>query len=291
MQVQQLRYFVAVAQTRHFTRAAELTGVSQPSMSKQIRVLENSLGTPLFVRNRGAIDLTSAGEALLPHAERILIDVEVAEEAVQEVAGLRRGRVRLGATPSLCDGLLPEVLTAFHRRRPGIDLEVHESGSRLLMQELARGHLDLALNIVSATIEHDGLVTTELLTERLVLVGPPHSELAAEVALRDLREVPLVMAREGYDLRDRTNAACREAGFDPVIAVEGGEMSAVLRFVEAGLGHAIVPQMVVATRPQLTVARLVSPTLTRTIGVSHRDEQAMSLAARAFRDELVRALG
>ncbi len=167
MQVQQLRYFVAVAQTRHFTRAAELTGVSQPSMSKQIRVLENSLGTPLFVRNRGAIDLTSAGEALLPHAERILIDVEVAEEAVQEVAGLRRGRVRLGATPSLCDGLLPEVLTAFHRRRPGIDLEVHESGSRLLMQELARGHLDLALNIVSATIEHDGLVTTELLTERL----------------------------------------------------------------------------------------------------------------------------
>ncbi|MCK5892309.1 LysR family transcriptional regulator [Aeromicrobium sp.] len=291
MQVQQLRYFVAVAQTRHFTRAAELTGVSQPSMSKQIRVLENSLGTPLFVRNRGAIDLTSAGEALLPHAERILIDVEVAEEAVQEVAGLRRGRVRLGATPSLCDGLLPEVLTAFHRRRPGIDLEVHESGSRLLMQELARGHLDLALNIVSATIEHDGLVTTELLTEQLVLVGPPHSELAAEVALRDLRDVPLVMAREGYDLRDRTNAACREAGFDPVIAVEGGEMSAVLRFVEAGLGHAIVPQMVVATRPQLAVARLVSPTLTRTIGVSHRDEQAMSLAARAFRDELVRALG
>ncbi len=291
MQVQQLRYFVAVAQTRHFTRAAELTGVSQPSMSKQIRVLENSLGTPLFVRNRGAIELTSAGEALLPHAERILIDVEAAEESVQEVAGLRRGRVRLGATPSLCDGLLPEVLTAFHRRHPGIDLEVHESGSRLLMLELVRGRLDLALNIVSATTEHEDLVTTELLTEQLVLVGPPHHELATEVPLRDLHDVPLVMAREGYDLRDRTNAACREAGFEPVIAVEGGEMSAVLRFVEAGLGHAIVPQMVVATRPQLAVARLVSPTLTRTIGVSHRDEQAMSLAARAFRDELVRALG
>ena len=291
MQVQQLRYFVAVAQTRHFTRAAELTGVSQPSMSKQIRVLENSLGTPLFVRNRGAIELTSAGEALLPHAERILIDVEAAEESVQEVAGLRRGRVRLGATPSLCDGLLPEVLTAFHRRHPGIDLEVHESGSRLLMLELVRGRLDLALNIVSATTEHEDLVTTELLTEQLVLVGPPHHELATEVPLRDLHDVPLVMAREGYDLRDRTNAACREAGFEPVIAVEGGEMSAVLRFVEAGLGHAIVPQMVVATRPQLAVARLVSPPLTRTIGVSHRDEQAMSLAARAFRDELVRALG
>jgi len=291
VQIQQLRYFVAVAQTRHFTRAAELTGISQPSMSKQIRVLENSLGTPLFVRNRGAIELTSAGEALLPHAERILIDVEAAEESVQEVAGLRRGRVRLGATPSLCDGLLPEVLTEFHRRHPGIDLEVHESGSRLLVRELAHGQLDLALTIVSPTTEHEDLVTTELLTEQLVLVGPPHRELAPTVPLRDLRDVPLVMARDGYDLRERTDAACRQAGFVPRVAVEGGEMSAVLRFVEAGLGHAIVPQMVVATRPQLAVARLVSPTLTRTIGVAHRDEQAMSLAARAFRDELVRQLG
>ncbi|MEO6604891.1 MAG: LysR family transcriptional regulator, partial [Aeromicrobium sp.] len=88
MQIQQLSYFVAVARTRHFTRAAELTGVSQPSLSKQIRVLENSLGTPLFVRNRGAIELTSAGAALLPHAQRILIDVESAERTVREVADL-----------------------------------------------------------------------------------------------------------------------------------------------------------------------------------------------------------
>ncbi len=291
MQIHQLRYFVAVAQTKHFTRAAEVTGVSQPSMSKQIRALENSLGTPLFVRTRGAIELTSAGEALLPHAERLVLDVEAAEEAVQEVAGLRRGRVRLGATPSLCDGLLPEVLTAFHRRHPGIDLEVHESGSRLLVRELVQGHIDLSLNIVDAATAHDDLVTTELLTEELVLVGGPHRELPATVTMSDLRDVPLVMFRDGYDLRNRTLAACRRAGFEPLIAVEGGEMSAVLRFVEVGLGHAVVPQMVVATRPQLTVARIASPTLTRTIGVSHRPEQSMSLAARAFQRELLRQLG
>ncbi|MFT4188060.1 MAG: LysR substrate-binding domain-containing protein [Aeromicrobium sp.] len=290
MQIHQLRYFVAVAQARHFTRAAELTGVSQPSMSKQIRVLENSLGTPLFVRHRGGIELTSAGEALLPHAERIVIGAEAAHEAVQEVAGLRRGRVRLGATPSLCDSLLPQVLTAFHQRHPRIDLEVHESGSRLLTRDLARGRLDLSLNIVSRQPESDDLVTTELLTEELVLVGPPDVELPAEVGVRELRDTPLVMVREGYDLRERTNAACRQAGFEPVIAVEGGEMSAVLRFVEAGLGRAIVPEMVVATRPHLSVARLVSPTLTRTIGVAHRVEEAMSLAARAFREELLAQL-
>ena len=107
VQLQQLSYFVAVARARNFTRAAERVGVAQPSLSKQVRVLENSLGTPLFVRQPGGIELTSAGEALLPHAERILIDVESARRAVHEVAGLRRGRVRLGATPSICDGLLP----------------------------------------------------------------------------------------------------------------------------------------------------------------------------------------
>ena len=148
MQFQQLAYFVAVARTRHFTQAADQLGVAQPTLSKQIRVLENSLGTALFVRDRGSIGLTSAGTALLPHAERILVDVDTAQRAVHEVAGLRRGRVRLGATPSVCDGLLPDVLTSFHAAHPDLELEVREAGSPLLTRDLLRGRLDLALVIV-----------------------------------------------------------------------------------------------------------------------------------------------
>ena len=167
-----LTYFVAVARTRHFTRAAELTGVSQPSLSKQIRVLENSLGTPLFVRNRGAIELTSAGEALLPHAQRILIDTESAERTVHEVATLRRGRVRMGATPSLCEGLLPEALKEFHASYPDIELEVQEAGSRVLTRELADGRLDVALLIVPLHNADPDILTTPILRERLVLGEP-----------------------------------------------------------------------------------------------------------------------
>lgn len=287
MQVQQLAYFVAVARERHFTRAAELSGVSQPSLSKQIRVLENSLGTTLLTRNRGDVALTTAGEALLPHAERILIDLEAARQAVHEVAGLRRGRVRLGATPSLCDGLLPEVLTAFHARHPGIELEISEAGSGVLTRELSQGRLDLALLIAPLRTEVPDLETTVVLTEDLVLASPRSAGLPPTARIADLGAHDLVMFREGYDLRDVTLRAWREAGLEPRLAVEGGEMSAVLRFVEAGLGVAVVPAMALATRPALASTRLTDPALTRTIAVAHRVEEALPLAARAFRAELL----
>lgn len=289
VQFQQLSYFVAVARTRHFTRAAHLMGVAQPSLSKQIRVLENSLGTPLFVRDRGAIELTTAGEALLPHAQRIIVDVEQAQRAVHEVAGLQRGRVRLGATPSLCDGLLPDILTRFHAAHPGIELEVREAGSRLLTRELDRGRLDLALLIVPLREDATELETVPVLREHLVLAGPADAELADEIDVADLRDLPLVMFREGYDLRDVTLRVCAEAGFTPHLAVEGGEMSAVLRFVEAGLGFAVVPEMVMTARPRLRAARLRNPGLERQIVLAHRPEQ-LQLAALAFREELLATL-
>jgi len=287
VQIHQLTYFVAVARTRHFTRAAEMTGVSQPTLSKQIRVLENSMGTPLFVRDRGGIELTSAGEALLPHAQRILIDVESAERTVHEVANLRRGRVRLGATPSMCEGLLPEALTHFHARYPDIDLEVQEAGSRVLTRELAEGRLDVALLIVPLHSDEPDIETTPVLRERLVLAGPATSDLPDRMDVGELRDLPLVMFREGYDLRDVTLRACARAGFEPRLAVVGGEMSAVLRFVEAGLGHAVVPSMVLATRPQLRATQLDSPPLDRVIALAHRSSEALPLAAQAFKAELL----
>lgn len=286
MQFQQLSYFVAVARTRNFTHAAAEEGVAQPTLSKQVRVLENSLGTPLFVRQRGAIELTSAGEALLPHAERILIDVESARRSVHEVAGLRRGRVRLGATPSLCDGLLPDVLTRFHEMHPLIELEVREAGSRVLSAELAQGRLDLALLITPLPAGSPEIETVPLSEERLVLAAPADADLPDEIDVEDLAGRPLVMFREGYDLREVTQEACLDAGFEPTLALVGGEMSSVLRFVQAGLGWAVVPEMVLANRPGLRFAGFRSFRMTRQISLAHRRE-SLQLAALAFKDELL----
>ena len=110
VQLRQLEYFVAVVETRHFTRAARAAHVAQPSLSKQIRLLERELGAPLFNRVRGNVTLTAAGETLLPLATRILADVDSAKVQVQELVGLARGRLRLGATPTLSTVLLPAAL-------------------------------------------------------------------------------------------------------------------------------------------------------------------------------------
>ncbi|GAB3480203.1 LysR family transcriptional regulator [Nocardiopsis coralliicola] len=289
MQFQQLAYFLAVAETRHFTRAAELCQVAQPSLSKQVRILEEDLGAPLFSRARGNITLTPAGEALLPLAQRMVADAETARREVAELAGMRKGRVRLGATPSLCGGLVAEALAGFHARFPGIELRVEESGSRDLIRALGKGELDLAVIILPLQSSDPAFVTTPILRENLVVVSaadrPPPST-GASLRVADLRDRPLVMFRRGYDLREATISACRAAGFEPRLAVEGGEMDAVLRFVEAGLGLAVVPSMVLKNRPGLRGTPLGRPRLLRTIALAHRKDVDPSNSAKAFRRHL-----
>ncbi|MFB9236867.1 LysR family transcriptional regulator [Plantactinospora siamensis] len=326
MQLQQLKYFVAVAEVRHFTHAADLVGITQPSLSKQIHALETDLGTPLFERVRGNIALTAAGETLLPVAKRILADVESARGQVQELVGVRRGRVRLGATPSLCTSLAPPVLRRFHDRHPEVDLGIEEGGSQDLVRDLLRGELDLALIIEPDRGVDPGLRTEPLLRESLVVAslepllggpagppgaaglpagrpgaatapgrpqsaaGPDRRPAPAEVGpveprveIGELRDRPMVMFRGGYDLRDATLAACRRAGFEPRFAVEGGEMDAVLSLVEAGLGIALVPGIVLARQPRVHVTQLAPPGIHRTIALARRREVALSHAAQELR--------
>ncbi|SEG89222.1 DNA-binding transcriptional regulator, LysR family [Actinacidiphila yanglinensis] len=291
MQFQQLAYFVAVAEARHFTRAAEAVHVSQPSLSQQIRALEKELGAPLFSRARGNITLTDAGEALLPLALRILADADTARHEVLELAQLRSGRVRLGATPSLCTGLLPEVLRDFHDRHPGIRLFLEEGGSHDLVRGLARGALDLALVVLPLPSSSPALTTVELFQEDLVAVSAVTADPPpAPLHIADLRGQPLVMFRHGYDLRDLTLAACRAAGFEPTFTVEGGEMDAVLGFVRAGLGIGVVPSMVAARAgAELHVTPLARPGLRRTVALAHRSDVAPPRAARVLQQVILAA--
>ncbi|MFE0594028.1 LysR family transcriptional regulator [Micromonospora echinospora] len=285
MQFHQLRYFVAVAELRHFTQAADLVGITQPSLSKQVHALETSLGAPLFERVRGNIALTAAGEVLLPSAKRILADVETAQREVQELVGLRRGRVRLGATPSLVTSLAPPVLARFREAYPTVDLRVEEGGSQDLVRDLLRGDLDLALIIMPGQGTDPGLRADPILRESLVVASldPLPAAGGGELRIADLRDQPLVMFRQGYDIRDATLEACRAAGFEPSFAVEGGEMDAVLSFVEAGLGVALVPGIVVARRPRIRVTPLAPPGVRRTIAVARRRDAVPTHAGRELR--------
>lgn len=281
-------YFLAVARTRHFTRAAELTHVAQPSLSKQIHCLERELGSELFHRARGNVTLTPAGEVLVPFAKRILADIETARLQVHELAELRQGRLRLGATPSLCTGPLAHALASFRVRYPGIQLVIDESGSRDLVRQLAEGAIDLAM-ITSPVHRGDPtLDTVPILREQLTVAVPRTMDLDLDsFRIEDLRGRPLVMFREGYDLRSMTLTACQRAGFQPQFAIEGGEMDAVLSFVEAGLGIAVVPSMVLQGRPQLRGVPFVPPIPIRTIALAHRTDVHPTRAAEEFRATLL----
>jgi DNA-binding transcriptional LysR family regulator len=289
VQLQQLAYFVAVADTRHFTRAADHVGVAQPSLSQQVRALERELGAPLLHRTRGKVSLTDAGEALLPVARRMLADAETARLRIREVLNLARGRVRLGATPSLCTGLLPTVLARFRGDHPAIELIVHEGGSRDLQRQLSEGALDFALVVDARLGEDPQLATVPLFTEELVVIsqlqGPSPVGSRSQIAVAELEGQPLVMFRPGYDLRETTEAACRQEGFSPTFASEGGEMDAVLEFVRAGLGLAVVPRTVAGDGFRVT--SFAPPGLSRTILVAQQRDIELPHAARALTDILM----
>ncbi|MGH3794448.1 MAG: LysR family transcriptional regulator [Pseudonocardiaceae bacterium] len=291
MQLQQLVYFLAVAETRHFTRAAELAHVAQPSLSKQIHNLERELGSELFHRTRGNVSLTPAGEVLVPFARRILADVETARLQVNELTELRQGRLRLGSTPSLCTGLVSDALACFSARYPGIQLVIDERGSRDLMRQVAEGAIDLAV-ITSPLHRGDPtLDTVPILREQLtVAVSRDTDPDLDSFRIEDLRDRPLVMFREGYDLRSMTLQACQRAGFQPRFAIEGGEMDAVLSFVEAGLGIAVVPSMVLPGRPKLRGVPFVPPIPIRTITLARRTDMHPTRAAEEFRTILLNLL-
>ena len=285
MNLEQLRSFLEVARFGNFTRAAEELYLAQPSLSRQIAALEQSLGAELFHRARGGSTLTVAGESLLPLARRMLADAESVRRELAELAGLERGRVRLGATPTLCISLVAEVLSAFHAEHPGIELHLSEQGSRGLLDELASGELDLALITTTDATTAERFTVTPLLVEELVVVssaGLPPVTGHDSVGLADVADLPQIVFSSTYDLRAATDAAFRAAGLTPQVVLEGAEMDAVLRFAERGLGIAIVPAMVLIDRPGLRSVRLEAPTLERTISLARPADVAATAAVEVM---------
>ena len=293
MNLEQLQGFVEVARLGHFTHAAAQLHLAQPSLSRQISTLEHELGSELFHRARGNITLTAAGESLLPLARRMLADADTVRHEMQELAGLRKGRVRLGAPPTFCISLVPEVLEAFHRSHPGIGLHLSEAGSRELLDQLAGGDLDIALVVTSdlGAEQAASLETTPLLSEDLVAVASasnPDFLTRTSLTLAEFAEMPQILFDKSYQLRTTLMDAYRARGLSPRVVLEGAEMDAVLRLVERGLGVAVVPAMVLLDRPGLLSLPLTDPGLTRMASIAHRKDVGLTRAATAMQDLISR---
>jgi len=287
MEFRQLTYFVAVAQKLNFSRAADELSITQPGVSQQIRALENELGVQLFDRVGRRVTLTRAGEVLLPHAYHLLAAAETARIEVRELSQLTRGTAGLGAPPTVSSHILPSRLTRFRRRYPGLEVTLREAGTESLLRYVEDSQLDLAIVVsdnLPAVVD-----SAPLLTEKYVLaVGLLHPlSKQSSVALADLAGEAFILFPEGYKLREVTLTACKRAGFEPKVALDGGAMQSALEFVAAGLGVALVPQLALEGAKSIRGLSIADQDLRRQLGLVWRRDRHLSAAARALRDFLL----
>lgn len=288
MELRHLAYFVAVAERLNFSRAAEELHVAQPAISQQIHVLEQELGEPLFERIGRRVQLTDAGHALLPHARQILSAVEAARNEVRERGQLLRGTAKLGAPPTVSAHILPDRLTAFEQKYPGLDVTLREAGTDILLKLVEQGELDLA--IVSTDLLPPSVESAPFLEEHYVVaVGVNHRLCRRDsVAMAEFAEDSFILFPEGYKLREVTLSACRVAGFEPKVALDGGGMQSTLQFVAAGLGVALVPELALTEAPHICALHIADQDLHRSLGLVWRKGQYLSPAARALREFLLK---
>jgi DNA-binding transcriptional LysR family regulator len=251
MELRHLRYFIAVAEEKHMTRAAEKLGIQQPPLSMQIRALEKELDVQLFRRQPRGMELTDAGAAFLDRARQILDQVEWAVATTRRTARGEEGRVVVGFTSSApFHPFVPRVLRAFREVAPLVSLVLEESGSSELVQGLHNEDIDAAF-IRSPVADVVGLTVRPLLEEKMLVALPTGHVFARRSSFSRSVLLPLAeLAKEtfilykrpgGPGLYDTIIAACRSAGFSPRVGQEAPRIISTLNLVAAGLGVSVVP--------------------------------------------------
>jgi DNA-binding transcriptional LysR family regulator len=246
MELRHLRYFAAVAETRHFGRAAERLHMAQPALSQAIRQLEGELGTPLFVRTTRQVSLTPAGEFLHDEARRVLGAVDDSVRGVRRIAEGRRGLVRIAFTGTAAFTELPRMARALKQALPDVALEVHADQLTPVQTEgLLDGNLDIG--VLRPPVTGEGLELRTIAIEPLVLAVPADHRLATEpvVSVTDLRPEAFVLyADSASAVNDALHRSCAAAGFAPRKEHEAPGTAPLLALVAAGLGVSLVPASV-----------------------------------------------
>ena len=285
MELRQLRYLVALADERHFTRAAAREHIAQPALSQQISRLEAEVGLALVERTTRKVALTGAGELLVARARHILSELDAAQAELQTLAGVQGGRLSVGALHTMGPVDLSLLLAAFHRNHPAVELTVREQSSEELAEMLRDDVIDLAFLSVTARIQRRGLELHPLVSEELVVVLPTQHPLAgrATVRLGDLADEPFIGFRPGSRLRELLDSGAAGAGFEPRIALESNESRRIRSLVSNGLGVAILPRSDAGDPgAPVAVVRLVDPELRRDVSLASRAGRRHSPAATAF---------
>ena len=289
MEVHQLRYFCAVAETGNFTRAAAAARIAQPSLSQQIHKLEDELGARLFDRLPRSARLTQFGKAFLPKAQAILRQIGEARLEIREMAGAETGEVVLGAIPTIAPYLLPGLLSSFSRQHPTVSVSVVEEITPTLLERLHQGTLDLAL--LALPVAGDELISTELMQEPIFAVLPEKHALAGRrsITLDDLRDDPFLLLKEGHCFRENALQACRQSKVNPNVVFESGQFATILAMVSAGMGVSVIPEMAATETKGCRFVPIADKRSLRRVGVVRLKYRYPTRAQRALLAHLQKA--
>ena len=296
MEIRHLRYFLSVAETRNFTKAAAQHYVAQSALSQQISRLEAELGSALFYRNTRSVSLTEAGEVLRPLAKRIIADAENAKMEMEALTGLRRGTLRLGLIQAPATSIdVLGVMEAFHERYPGIRFQIVDGTSTEMAEAVAGEGLDVALVGIDAAEAPSGVACVELASSPLIAIVSARNPLAGRrrISLAELVEnEQFIHFRPGTGLRKRVEAAFARAGLNPAASFEMGLITDMVELAARNVGVTIVPRTALTKAGEINgvrfaVAALNDDQARHPVSIVYNPAR-LSSSAEAFVDEFRR---
>lgn len=291
MELTPLKYFKAIAQAGHMTRAARALGVSQPALSAVVKKLEGEVGADLLHRTGRGVELTEAGRIFLRHAEDTLRRADAAVEAVRQLVGLETGSIRIGGGATATSYLLPPVVSAVRRKHPGLRFYVRETGSSAVAAAVLSGELDLGIvTLPLRGADEATLLTIPLVDDELRLIVPPGHRLSGKksFAWKDLVGDSMVGFEAGSAVREVIDRASGAAGVRLDVVMELRSIESIQQMVAAGVGVGFVSRFAVGEGRGLACrdGRLV-----RALAIVRRADRVASAAAREFEKVLLRSVG
>ncbi len=290
--LKQLRYFEALARQGHFGRAAEVVAISQPALSVQIRDLEDKLGISLFERGHRSLRLTAFGERFRLRVRDILRAVDDLEDLARVARSGLHGTLRLGVIPTVAPYILPRLMRHLARDFADLDVDIRETTTIHLLDELKEGRIDTA--IVALPVSEPSLQEVELFAEPFVLVRPAAERDLPMPDRTALHEMRLLLLEEGHCFRDQALSFCETGRGSATRGLDATSLSTLVQMVGAGMGLTLIPEMAVAIESRsapISIARFAPPEPTRTIGLVWRRTSPLAGQMQSLAGSISAAFG
>jgi LysR family transcriptional regulator, hydrogen peroxide-inducible genes activator len=283
--LKQLRYFDSLARERHFGRAADACAITQPALSMQIQDLEASFGVALVERTKSGVKLTPKGAEIALRTQKLLGDVRDLVDFAKQSGGLLTGQLRLGVIPSIAPYLLPPLLPLLKADYPRLELQIRETQTDPLLEELASGKLDVLL--LALPLKQPDIECLVVMEDRFLLARPKLNTNKAQLRVTkdQLKHERLLLLEEGHCLRDQAMAYCDLRQSDSINAFGASSLSTIAEMVQAGLGVTLLPEISLSVESRgrdISIARFADPEPSRSIGLAWRRSSPMSADFRAL---------